>query len=127
MLGARKGPSENEGHSTIVFSVYCLNKYMQGQWKNFCSAPAALGQNMLIADGIVEVSHQTLVRPYLTHGVEIAANLCMFMWKCLKLHSPCPYDTWCSYQCQLSVTETGRTSAFQAFLAAVCSCCVNYL
>lgn len=70
MLGARKGPSENKGRSTIVFSVYCLNKYMEGQWKNFCSAPAALGQNMLIADGVAEVSPQTLVRPYLTHRVE---------------------------------------------------------
>ena len=50
-LGARKGIGENEGQApTIVFSVYCLNKYVEEQLKKFCSAPAALGQNMLIAD-----------------------------------------------------------------------------
>lgn len=43
---------------------------MEEQLKKFCSAPAALGQNMLIADGIVEVSCQTLRRLYLTHKME---------------------------------------------------------
>lgn len=46
---------------------------MEEQLK-FCSAPAALGQNMLIVDGIVEVSCQTLTRLYLIHKMETLCN-----------------------------------------------------
>lgn len=74
-LGARNSVSENEGQaSAIVFSVYSLNKYIEEQLKKFCSAPGALGQNMITADGIVEVSCQTLMRLYLTHRMETLSS-----------------------------------------------------
>lgn len=42
----------------IVFTVYCLNKYVEKQLKKF-SGPIASGQNMLSADGIVANSDKT--------------------------------------------------------------------
>lgn len=131
-LGARKSISENKRQApAIVFCVYCLNKYLGEQLKKFCSAPAARRQNMLIANGVVEVSGQTPDGKTLlvsqSGDNRSAANLCVFTWRGLKIGSPCWYHTRCSWQFQWPVLKTGRTSAFPASSAEVCWCCVNYL
>lgn len=47
---------------------------MEERLEKFCLGPAALGQNMLIADGIVEVTCQTLIRLHLTPRMETLSS-----------------------------------------------------